>query len=114
MKIIQFLKSNILLVAGLMAIIFSLSFTYGNGEAEKIAKVDTTYFYISSDMSAGAFATPDSAHWNITNSNGECGEPDPIRPCKITVPAGSTLSSVLSGKNNIAVLAISQGYKSAP
>ena len=79
---------------------------------EKVENVNTQYFYTSSDMSAGAFAEP--SHWSTTNANGECGEPQPIRPCQITVSAGNTLNSVLSGKNNNAVLAISQGYKSNP
>ncbi len=111
------MKRNMILNVSVAVAVFctaaigAMSFKKGG---DKAVKADTTYFYISSDMSAGAFATPDSAHWSITNSNGECGEPDPIRPCKITVPAGSTLSSVLSGKDNDAVLAISEGYKSAP
>lgn len=118
MKMIHSLKANILQIAGLLAVVLTLSFTFAPGKtekhdnADKVETVDTDYHYVSSDMTSGAFADP--SHWNTTNANGECGEPDPIRPCKITVPAGSTLSSVLSGKDNNAVLAISQGYKSTP
>ncbi|QBO58385.1 hypothetical protein [Chryseobacterium salivictor] len=118
MKTIKFFKANILQIAGLIAIVLTLSFTFAPGKTEnrdkpeKVETVDTVYHYISSDMTSGAFAEP--ANWSTTDANGECGEPDPIRPCQITVPAGSTLSSVLSGKNNNAVLAISQGYKSNP
>lgn len=112
MKIIHLLKSNILLIAGLIAVVLTMSFTFANGKSEKVENVNTQYFYTSSDMSAGAFAEP--SHWSTTNANGECGEPQPIRPCQITVSAGNTLNSVLSGKNNNAVLAISQGYKSNP
>ena len=115
MKMIHSLKANILQIAGLLAVLLTLSFTFAPGKSEKVEKVETVntvYFYTSNDMGTGAFADP--SHWSTTNANGECGEPDPVRPCKITVPAGSTLSSVLSGKNNNAVLAISEGYKSNP
>lgn len=118
MKMIHSLKSNILLIAGLIAVVLTMSFTFASGKtenrdkAEKIETVDTVYHYVSSDMTAGAFATP--SNWSTTNANGECGEPRPIRPCQITVPTGSSLSSVLSGKDNGDVLEISDGYKAAP
>lgn len=115
MKIIHSLKANILQIAGLLAVILTLSFTFVPSKSEKFDKVETVntvYFYASNNMSAGAFADP--TNWSTTNSHGECGEPQPVRPCKITVPTGSSLSSVLSGKNNNQVLVMSQGYKSIP
>lgn len=113
MKMIHSLKSNILLIAGLIAVVLTMSFTQSNTEnGEKIEAVDTVYHYVSSDMTSGAFANP--ANWSTTNANGACSSPEPIRPCKITVPEGSSLSSVLSGKNNDEVLDISDGYKGQP
>lgn len=115
MKIIHSLKANILQIAGLLAVILTLSFTFVPSKSEKFDKVETVntvYFYASNNMGAGAFADP--SHWKTTNANGNCVSPDPIRPCKITVPAGSSLSSVLSGKNNADVLDMSDGYKGAP
>ena len=44
----------------------------------------------------------------------DCSTEEPVRPCKVTVPEGSTLSSVLGSKTNSQVLAISQGYRPAP
>ena len=118
MKMIHSLKANILQIAGLLAVVLTLSFTFAPGKSEKrnnpdkVESVATVYFYTSNDMSVGAFADP--SHWNTINDNGECGELQPVRPCKITVPAGSSLSSVLSGKDNTGVLAISEGYKGEP
>ena len=113
MKMIHSLKSNILLIAGLIAVVLTMSFTQSNTEnGEKIETVDTVYHYVSSDMTSGAFANP--ANWSTTNANGACSSPEPIRPCKITVPEGTSLSSVLSGKNNDEVLDISDGYKGQP
>lgn len=118
MKMIHSLKANILQIAGLIALVLTLSFTFAPGKtekrnkAEKIETVDTVYHYVSIDMTEGAFADP--SNWSTTNANGECGEPRPIRPCQITVPASSSLSSVLSGKDNSDVLEISEGYKAAP
>lgn len=118
MKIIHSLKANILQIAGLIAIVLTLSFTFAPGKTEKrdntdkVETVDTVYFYASNDMSTGAFADP--SHWSTTNTNGTCGSPRPIRPCQIIVPAGSSLSSVLSGKDNADVLDISEGYKGEP
>ena len=115
MKIIHSLKANILQIAGLLAVVLTLSFTFAPGKtekrdnADKVETVDTVYFYASDDMGIGAFAEP--SHWSTTNSKGNCVSPEPIRPCKITVPTGSSLSSVLSGKDNDGVLAISDGYK---
>ena len=113
MKMIHSLKSNILLIAGLIAVVLTMSFTQSNTEnGEKIETADTVYHYVSSDMTSGAFANP--ANWSTTNANGACSSPEPIRPCKITVPEGSSLSSVLSGKNNDEVLDILDGYKGQP
>lgn len=118
MKMIHSFRSNILLIAGLIAVVLTMSFRFArvNNEnrdkAEKIETVSTVYHYVSSDMSEGAFAVP--SNWDTANSNGECGEPRPIRPCQITVAAGSSLSTVLNGKDNSGVLAISESYKAAP
>lgn len=118
MKFIHSLKANILQITGLIALVMTLSFTIAPGKTEKhnhpekVVAVDTVYHFVSSDMTAGAFANP--SNWSTTDANGACGSPRPIRPCQITVPAGSSLSSVLSGKDNEAVLAISEGYKAEP
>lgn len=118
MKMIHSLKANMLHIAGLLAIVLAMSFTFAPGKTEKrdnpekVETVNTVYYYNSDEMGAGAFADP--SHWKTTNANGNCVSPDPIRPCKITVPAGSSLSSVLSGKNNADVLDMSDGYKGAP
>jgi len=117
MKIIHSFRSNILLIAGLIAVVLTMSFTFAQGKTDdrdkvEIVTVDTVYHYVSSDMTEGAFANP--SNWSTTNANGECGEPRPIRPCQVTVTTGSSLSSVLSGKDNDGVLAISDGFKAAP
>ena len=51
MKMIHSLKSNILLIAGLIAVVLTMSFTQSNTEnGEKIETADTVYHYVSSDM----------------------------------------------------------------
>ncbi len=118
MKMIHYLKANMLHIAGLLAIVLAMSFTFGPGKTEKrdnpekVETANTVYYYNSDEMGAGAFADP--SHWKTTNANGACGSPQPFRPCQITVPAGSSLSSILSGKSNADVLDISEGYKDEP
>ncbi|KMQ71326.1 hypothetical protein [Chryseobacterium koreense] len=105
MKIRTFFNGAVLAAAGLFAAATTSSFAQKeNGEL-----ADTTYFYISSDKSEDAFQVV--SHWNVTNSNGSCGSLVPNRPCSITVPQGSTLSTVLNGMSNEEILAISSGYK---
>lgn len=73
--------------------------------AEKNAS--TTYYYNSADVTPNAFAQV--SHYGTTNGE-EClsvGD----RPCKIIVPEGQTLNSMLSGKNNAQVLAIASQRK---
>lgn len=85
----------------LAAAILTAGVTMSFKMAEK-EKAVTTYYYNSADTSSNAFA--DVNHWALTNS-GTCitaGD----RPCRINVPDGQTLSSMLSGKNNDQVLDI--------
>ena len=97
MKTLKFLQNNFLLAAALLTAGITMSFKM----AEKDAAA-TTYYYNSSDISANAFA--DISHWVTTNAESCLTEGD--RPCRIVVPDGQTLSSMLSGKNNDQVLAI--------
>lgn len=96
MKLNSFLKTHAVAIAAVLFAGGVMSFK----TMEK--KAATTYFYNSSDTSDNAFS--DVSHWGTTNSE-TCitgGE----RPCRIVVPDGQTLSSMLSGKNNDQVLDI--------
>lgn len=77
-----------------------------------ISDVATTYYYVSSDMTEGAFRQ--TGHWNTVNENGDCGSIEPYRPCSVIVPSGSSLAAVLASKTNSEVLGISSGYKDLP
>lgn len=101
MKLNQILKVNAVAIA---AVIFSgavMSFKV----MEK--KAATTYFYNSTDIGSGAFASP--SHWQTTNLSG-C-EIEGERPCSIVVPDGQTLDDVLDGKSNEQVLSMSTSRK---
>lgn len=104
---IFFLRANILLIAAVLIIGIAMSFNVAKSKSTA-----TVHYYVSSSMSPGAFAN--TANWATANSNGECVTQRDERPCKITVPANSSLSAILSGKNNSQVLDISEGYKPEP
>lgn len=94
----KLLKTNLVAIAAILLAGATMSFKV----IEK-SFADTTYYYNSTDVSAGAFAN--TAHWSTTNA--EPCEQDGDRPCKVNVPQGSSLSATLAGKNNSQVLAIS-------
>lgn len=71
----------------------------------------TVHYYVSTDMSPGAFRNV--ANWSTTNNSIGCVTEEDELPCKITVPEGSSLSSILASKSNPQVLVISEGYKPA-
>lgn len=101
MKLNSFLKTHAVAIA---AVVFAGGVMSFKAMEKKAA---TTYFYNSSDISAGAFATP--GHWQTSNSS-EC-ELKGERPCSIVVPDGQTINSVLSGKTNAQVLSMSTNRK---
>lgn len=106
MKIKQFFKTNALAIAAIIFAGTTMSFKLAE---RKAAPQD--FYYNSNDISANAFHNV--ANWNTTMP-ADCSTEEPVRPCKVTVPEGSTLSSVLGSKTNSQVLAISQGYRPAP
>ncbi|AZI66610.1 hypothetical protein EIB71_02455 [Kaistella daneshvariae] len=107
MKTIQFLRTHFLLAAALVIAGITMSFTMTKSENSP-----TVYHYTSSSMAPGAFSTV--GNWTVGDSNDGCLSSRDVRPCKIIVPEGSTLSSVLAGKNNSEVLDISEGYLPEP
>ena len=107
MKTIQFLKAHFLLATALVITGITMSFTITESENSP-----TVYHYSSSSMMPGAFSTV--GNWTVGDPNEGCLSSRDVRPCKITVPEGSTLSSILAGKNNSQVLDISEGYLPEP
>ena len=106
MKTITFLRRHFLVAIALLTAGVTMSFKM----AEK-DRASTVHYYIN-DMSEGAFA--DTANWNTVNEDGvNCGIVE-IRPCKVTVAIGSTLSAKLGSKTNLEVLGISEGFKPNP
>ena len=79
--------------------------------AEK-ERAGIVHYYVSDSMIPGAFS--DVANWSTTNPNADCVSIRDERPCKITVPENSTLSSYLTGKNNSQVLDVSDGFQLEP
>lgn len=107
MKTLKFLQNNFLLAAALLTAGITMSFKLADTKP-----LATTHYYVSEDMSEGAFKN--TANWNTVNSDGvNCGTLQ-IRPCKITVAAGSSLGAVLGSKTNSQVLGISEGFKPNP
>ena len=98
----QFLKINAIAILAVMFTGSIMSFKLWEKKS-----VPVTYFYNSSDITAGAFAN--TSHWQTTNASA-C-EDEGERPCSIVVPDGQTLSGVLSGKNNDQVLSMSTNRK---
>lgn len=113
MKTIHFLRTHILLFAAMLVAGVMMSFGTDSGP-KKSDKAAVVHYYVSNDMSAGAFRT--AANWSTTDNSVPCieEEEENVRPCKITVQDGTSLSTVLAGKSNPQVLAISEGYKPEP
>lgn len=91
------------------AAIGAMSFKKSDGyhSAEQI------FYYNSNNMSEGAFHTV--ANWTSNATTGSVGCQDSgERPCKVIVPSGSNLSTVLASKSNADVLAIAIDRKAAP
>lgn len=111
MKIKQFLKTNLVAIAALLFTVSIMSFKLAESKlADKAA--DQNFYYISEDMSEGAFHTV--GNWT-TSEGGSAGcVTSGARPCKVIVPDGSSLSSVLGSKTNAQVLAISIQRKLEP
>lgn len=102
MKINSFIKTNAVAIAALLFAGCVMSFKVAE---KKVAPI--TYYYVYSGMAAGDFAAP--GHWQ-TADPGDC-DTDGLKPCKIIVKDGQTLSGVLSGKDNNGVLSISLGRR---
>lgn len=107
MKTLQFLKINFMVVVALLTAGVTMSFKMADHKP-----IGTVHYYVSSDMSAGAFRNV--ANWSTIDDKVTCGEEEDVRPCKITVQEGTSLSSVLGSKSNPQVLLISEGYKPEP
>lgn len=109
MKINQFLKINAVAIAAVMFTGALMSFKVIEKKGKAVAQ---TFYYISNDMTANAFR--DVSHWSTSTIPTDCSPEEPVRPCKVTVPDGSSLSAVLGSKTNSEVLAISEGYRPEP
>lgn len=107
MKTLSFLKTNIMLATALLTVGITMSFKMAESNVDA-----TVHYYVSEDMSEGAFRN--TANWSTVNEDEvACGTVQ-IRPCKITVANGSSLSAVLGSKTNSQVLGISEGFKPNP
>ena len=60
---------------------------------------DQIFYYVSENMSEGSFHN--AGNWNTSNSDNINCTTTRVRPCKITVPEGSTLNDVLGSKQMI-------------
>lgn len=109
MKLNQILKANAVAIA---AVIFSGAVMSFKAIEKKEKAAAQTFYYISNDMSPNAFR--DVSHWSTSTIPTDCSPEEPVRPCKVTVPDGSSLSAVLGSKTNSEVLAISEGYRPEP
>ncbi len=108
MKTISFVKKHLIWGMALMIGAVAMSFNSSSKKAEPVKETkSTTYYYNSNDTSANAFA--DISHWTTANTE-ECDD-DGKRPCQIVVPQGQSLGSMLAGKSNSDVLAISVGRR---
>ena len=109
MKTIKHFKIASFVAGIFIAIIAIMSFN--KTEKEEKAVVGTYYFYVSEEMSEGDFRNV--SHWSTVNDATPCGG-IVVRPCKVLVPNGSSLSAVLGSKTNSQVLGISEGFKPNP
>ena len=107
MKTISFLRNHFLVAIALLTAGVTMSFKMVEKE-----KVGTIFYYDSNSMIPGAFSNV--ANWTTSNPNQECVSIRDERPCKITVQENSTLSSLLTGKNNSQVLDLSEGFQPEP
>lgn len=107
MKHFQLIKTHFMLAAALLTAGVTMSFKVAENK-----NAATVYYYVSDDMSDGAFRAP--AHWSTTNNSVGCVTSEDVLPCKIAVPDNTSLSSILAGKSNDEVLDISDGYKPEP
>lgn len=107
-----------MLVVVLITAGITLSFKMVENRADNTAKMvenradDTPYYYISEDMSEGAFHNV--SNWTSSSGGGVGCVTTGVRPCQVIVPESSTLGDVLGTKLNSEVLAISNNRKSAP
>ena len=107
MNIQSFLKTNALAI---MALIFA-----GSLMSFKLAEnntADQNFYYISEDMTEGAFH--DVNNWTSAESGSTGCVTSGERPCRVIVPDGSSLSTVLGSKTNAQVLDISIQRKLEP
>ncbi|OPB71135.1 hypothetical protein [Elizabethkingia meningoseptica] len=107
MRFNQILKANAVAIA---AVIFSGAVMSFKVMEKKAA--DQTFYYISEDMNEGAFHN--TANWTNSASGSAGCVTSGDRPCKVIVPEGSSLSSVLGSKTNSQVLGIAVQRKLAP
>ena len=107
MKMKTFLKTNALAI---MALLFAGSIMSFKIAEDKAA--DQNFYYISEDMSEGAFH--DVNNWTRAESGSTGCVTSGERPCKVIVADGSSLSTVLGSKTNAQVLDISIQRKLEP
>ena len=97
MKHLQLIKTHFMLAAALLTAGVTMSFKVAEENA-----AETVYYYNSNDVSEGAFATVGNWSSSISPSCLTSGN----RPCKMTVPEGTSLSDQIGGKTNDEVLDI--------
>lgn len=101
------MKPNHLLKTGLALLILALmAFTIQSFTNRNEKKAATSYFYVSSDTTAGAYSDPNN--WSTSGSGG-CS--DGNAPCMINVPENVTLEDHIGGLSNSQVLAICETRK---
>lgn len=109
MKLNTFIKTNAMAI---VAIIFAGSLMSFKVIEKKVNTFDQIYFYDSSNMAEGEFRKV--GNWNLLENQSISCETTRVRPCKITVHGGQTLSGILGSKNNSQVLDISEGFQPEP
>ena len=108
MNTFKFLQSHFLVAIALLTAGVTMSFKM----AEKESVDDTAYYYISEDMSEGAFHNVNN--WTTSTSGGIGCVTTGDRPCRVNVPEDSSIGAVLGSKNNLQGLGISVNKKLAP
>lgn len=103
MSIKNFVKTNLVAIAALGIGIATMSFKTINER-----KAATVYYYISNSTAEGQFHQ--TANWSVSNNSESC-QNSGARPCKITVPTGSTLSSELGNRTNEDILSSVSDFK---
>lgn len=107
MKIKQFLKTNAIAIVAIFFTVATMSFKMAENKA-----ADQNFYYISEDMNEGAFHNV--SNWTTAESGSTGCVTSGERPCKVIVPDGSSLSTVLGSKTNAQVLDISIQRKLEP